>query len=669
MLLRDTRTILIAVVTPLIVFPAFVLLSRFAEKSDERRLEEATYEYAVTGSQAEWGRAQVEGALALDAADPDTLRAPANFVEIRTGEDPDSLLADGELALVVEAWSPEEYLASLDSADATGEVVPVRALQVRYRANSDISRTARDRLRERLGELRDLQRDSAFRAVGFPVELAAVARVSAENVATPEKEAGALLGVALTPFLLLLMLSGGSIVAADAISGEKERGTLETLLTTAVSRRQVVQAKLAAVIVVGLAVTLVNVANLAVYLGLGVFDLPTSLQVSVGPAEILLLLALFVPVTVLVASALLLLSGVSKSYKEYQIYFFPVFLAFFIPSLAAAMPGVELRSVVAVIPLAGVAVAVKEILVGGVDWVFAGVAFLSTGGLAAWMAGQTERSLSNERLISSAGPDEAEVLGGPALFPRRVLRWFGIMWVLLLVSSLWFGEALGVRGGVTFNLVGIFFGGSLLMLWRYRLPVRETLSWRMPHPTAWPAALIGAPSALVLGVSLGEVVNRYVFPIPDEVIRSFGQSIAPPDLALWQLVLFVAVFPGFFEEFAFRGLLLHGLRQRMKPAMAIALSALIFGFFHVSLFRIAPTAFLGLVFGLSVVLTGSIFPAMLWHFLNNAISLVGSSAGWIGEDFTLPGWAPAAAAGALALSIWMLWNWGPVRRRPRPDPG
>jgi sodium transport system permease protein len=370
-----------------------------------------------------------------------------------------------------------------------------------------------------------------------------------------------------------------------------------------------------------------------------------------------------------VASALLLLSGISKSYKEYQIYFFPLFLVFLVPSLAGFMPGVELRSVVAFLPLAGVAVAVKEILVGGVDWLFAGVALLSTGGLATWLAGRTERALSNERLISSAGPDEAEVLGGPGLFPRRVLRWFGIMWVALLITSLWFGEQLGVRGGIVLNLVGIFFGGSVLMLRQYRLPFRETMSWRLPHLSAWPATLIGAPSSLLLGIWLGSVVNQYVFPIPEEVLRSFGQSIAPPDLALWQLVLFVAVFPGFFEEFAFRGVLLHGLRQRMKPVGAVVLSGLIFGVFHVSLFRLAPTAWLGFVFGASVILTGSIFPAMLWHFLNNAISIVAGSRGFLSEDMTTPEWAPVAAAAGLALSMWMLWRWGPVRREARGDGG
>lgn len=688
MLLRDTRTILIAVVAPLVIFPAWIFISNMVERSEEERLEEAEYRYALVGSEAEWGRELVRAALALDAADPDTTRRPATFSEVDSPS-PDSALDAGELHLVVEALSPEEYAEALaaereeeegndapgegseagdgaaapaaDQAGAADAPPSVRALRLRYRAQSDFSRSARDRLESRLREAREARRDSVYRVRGFPVSVDQVAVLEDENVASAEKEAGAFLGLALTPFLLLLMLSGGSIVAADAISGEKERGTLETLLTTAATRREIVRAKQLAVLVVGVAVAVVNVANLAVYLGLGVLELPASLQVGLGPVQAGVLLLLFLPLALLVSAALLLLSGVSKSYKEYQIYFFPVFLAFLVPSLAALLPGIELRSAIALVPVAGVTVAVREVLVGGADWLFVGVAFLSTAGAAGGLAGWVERALSNERLISRSELDEADLVGGAALFPRHVLRWFLGFWVLFFVISLWFGEELGVRGQILVNLVGIFFGGTLLLLRRYRLPVREALSLRMPHPAVWVATLIGAPSALLVGIGLAEFVNTWVFPVPDEVLEAFGQALAGPELPLWQLILFLAVMPGIFEELAFRGVLLHGLRKRMGPwATALAVGA-VFGFFHVSLFRILPTAWLGVILAGVVLLSGSIWPAVVWHALNNAIALVPPTLGWVSEDFVPPPWAPSVALLGLGVSFWILWT---TRRVP-----
>ena len=688
MLLRDTRTVLIAVVAPLVVFPIFIFISLKVEKRDQRRLEEATYGYAVTGSRAEWADAVVTAALEVDPAPGDTTRAPVKF-EKRVPADPDSALAGAEIALVVEGldaveWRAvqEEERAREDSArkaqaeskggaaadtasapDEPPELDPlVPALRLKFRARSDYSRTARDRMEEHLRALRAQQRDSVFGASGFPVPLDSVAPLEDENVASAAREAGAFLGLALTPFLILLMLTGGSIVAADAIAGEKERGTLETLLTTAARRSDIVRAKMLAVIAVGLAVAVINVANLLFYLVIGILDLPTSLEVALGPLDLLALLLLFVPVTVLVAAALLLLSGISKSYKEYQIYFFPVFLVLLVPTLAAMLPGIELRSAVAFVPLAGVAVAVREIMVGSLDVPFVGVAFLSTGAVASLLAHRTERALSTERLISHSELEAADLTGGAALFPRHVLRWFLGLWVVLFVTSLWFGSGLDIRAQLAVNLLGIFLGGSLLMVRAYRLDVREVFALRAPPAAAWPAVVIGAPSALVLGIGLAELVNRYVFPVPTEVLESFGQALVGPDLPVWQIVFFLAVMPGILEELAFRGVLLHGVSRRFRPLATALVVGAVFGMFHVSLFRLIPTAWLGVVMAGVVLLTGSIYPAMLWHFLNNAVAIVPAEVGWIPEGFEVEPWLTGVAAVGFVVACWILWR----TRRPYP---
>ena len=674
MLLRDTRTLLIAVVAPLLILPAWILITRTVERSEERRLDDAEYRFAVTGSLSDWGRQQVVAALRLDASDPDTTRRAARFVEVPAGPEPDSALRAGEFHVLVEAMTWDEYQAtvaadraeaqdstSAEEAQAAPEPPPVRTIRLKYRALSDFSRNAEERLWDRLLELRRITRDSVYQASGFPVPVAAVAVAEGENVATAAREAGALLGLVLTPLLLLLMLSGGSIVAADAISGEKERGTLETLLTTAASRREIVRAKQLAVIVVGVVVAAVNAVNLAVYLGLGVVELPASLQISLSPAQAILVLLLFIPLAILVSAVLLLVSGASKSYREYQIYFFPVLVAFLVPSLAALLPGMELRSVIAVVPVAGISVAVREIMLGDVDWLFSGIAFAGTASLGLFLAGLTERTLSNERLISRSGMDEADFLGGEAVFPKHVFRWFLGMWVVFFVSSLWLGETIGLRGQVFLNLVVIFLGGSILVMRRYRLPVRETLSLRAPHPAAWVATVVGAPSALVVGLGLAELVNAYLFPVPQEVIEAFGQSLAGPQLPLWQMVLFLAVMPGVLEEIAFRGVLLHGVRRRFGPWATALVVGAIFGFFHVALFRIVPTAFLGVILASVVLLTRSLYPAILWHFLNNAAAVVPNALGWLPDEFSVPPWGTAVALFGLILAFWILVRTSPGR--------
>jgi sodium transport system permease protein len=261
--------------------------------------------------------------------------------------------------------------------------------------------------------------------------------------------------------------------------------------------------------------------------------------------------------------------------------------------------------------------------------------------------------LSSEALVTSADRDAADLTGGPALFPKRVARWFALMWVAIFTISA-AASSLDVRLQVLVNVVGIFLGGSLLMLRTYRLDPRRALSLRMPHPMVWLAVLVGAPSGLVVGLGVARLAS-YVLPVPTELIEQFGQSLFPADVPVWQMLLFIAVIPGICEEIAFRGLLLHGLRRRFRPVMLCLVVGAVFGLFHFALFRLASTAFLGVVLAAVTVLTGSIFPAMLWHAMNNGIAVVATMG--IQLDYVEAWWHPLVALVPFALSLWTMWRW------------
>ncbi len=641
-LVRDRRTVLVAVVAPLLLFPGMLVVNRLTGEADATRRLDTVYRYAVTGSDSAATAALVERARELppDTSDEDAVAESEagglQLARVLTGA-PDSLLAAGGLQLVVENTGP----------DSTG--VPV--LELRYRASSDLSRTAANRVSERLRRLRSLRRDSLFRASGLPVDRDQVLPLSSENVASAQREAGSFLGLVLPPVIVMLMLTGGSIVAADTLSGEKERGTLETLLTTAVSRREIVGAKALAIVLVGLVVTLINVLNLGVYVGLGLVDVPEGMAASVTGPSLLALLLLLLPVAALIAAVLLLTSGLARSYREYQLYFPVVFLVMLVPSAAGALPGLDLRSAVILVPVANIALALREVLAGRPDVLFGGLAALITGGAALWIGLMAEHTMSTERLLADTQADRAELVGGASLFPYRVLRWFGLLWVAFLAVSVWFGADLGVRGQILVNILGLFLGSALLMIRWYRLPLRQALALRPVHPLVWPAVLVGAPCALLTGIGLANLTGRFI-PVPDRVMEAFGQFVTPDGVGTVQLVLLLAVLPGICEEIAFRGILLYGLRRRLGPVtLALAVGG-IFGLFHVSLFRIVPTAYLGTILATVVILTGSIFPAMLWHALNNAVALLPASAGW--AQAPIPPWAYVLAAGGLVLSLVVL---------------
>jgi membrane protease YdiL (CAAX protease family) len=235
----------------------------------------------------------------------------------------------------------------------------------------------------------------------------------------------------------------------------------------------------------------------------------------------------------------------------------------------------------------------------------------------------------------------------------QVATWFAVMWALLLIVTLNLGEDFDIRGQLVINLVIVFLGGSLLFIRRFRLPPREVLSLRMPPASAWPAVVLGVPSALITGIGVFRISQWFV-PVPREVLEIFSQYLVPDTIPFWQLLPMMTLLPGICEEIAFRGVLLHSLRRHYSPVMAVLIAGLVFGLFHFSLFRLAPTAYLGVVLGIVTVLSGSIYPAMAWHALNNALGLAAGH--YELELDALPAYGYVLAAAGLAVSFWMLWS-------------
>ena len=108
-------------------------------------------------------------------------------------------------------------------------------------------------------------------------------------------------------------------------------------------------------------------------------------------------------------------------------------------------------------------------------------------------------------------------------------------------------------------------------------------------------------------------------------VRLEGPAAA---LASWRWFMVVlALVPGLWEELAFRGLILSNLQDRYRPWVAIAISSLLFGLFHISnlllrgldevIMEMVMAAVVSLAWGYAVVKTGSVIPAIASHYCIN----------------------------------------------------
>lgn len=649
-LVRDRRTVIFSIVLPLVVMPLFLFISTTIEKRRQERLEERTYSYAVAGEEAEAAREVVETALARPPA-TESGEQMARF-KLSPSGDPLADLREGELDVYVEQVRGERAreMAALDAEVAAGSApLDAPAIVLHFRSDSSVSSAAASRLQRALAKDRRERREQLLADRGLFVADTPLARVAMRDVASSSQTAGSRIARFLTVLVVFLMLMGGATVASDVIAGERERGTLETLLTTAASREEIVAAKLLVVFAVAVVIITVELAGILAYASLRIIDLPADYGAILTPANLAVLLLLYLPVGALVSTVLLLLSGYARGYKEAQLYFFPVVLLGAVIGAAPVLPGIDLRSAIAVVPIAGISVAVKEILVGEYDWPMIALAWFSTIGAAVAVAWRAAVLLKSEDFITGAAEDAAEAAGGRGRYRRHVLRWFAMMWVAVFALSSYQSQ-LDLRIQVAINVVGIFLGASLLMMWVYKLDPREVLRLNAIRPMGWLAVIVGAPSALVVGLGVAQIAG-YFLPVPRELLEQFGRQLFPEGVTIWQMLLFIAVLPGVCEEIAFRGMLLSGLQRRFKPVTLAIVVGVIFGLFHFTLFRLASTAFLGMLLAAVTLMTGSIFPAIVWHVLNNAVATLAAYSGYEGD---VPIWWSAVAVVPLAASLWVL---------------
>src|ERR1041385_1738619 len=388
MLVRARRTVVMAIVLPAVIMPLMLYAQKYSFEQREQFLFRTIYRYAITGESAGRIRSLItktRQSLAQEQGEePEQLRQ-FRFVETTTPDARASLTRD-EIQFYVEAGT-------------TSDTDHVPLIEVVYRGDRIASDTAHTRMMRLLSLARRQDSEMLLLDKGFPVNPKLVFATQDVNIASSGTVTGSLVGRFLTVFLVMMMFTGGAVTAMDIIAGEKERGTLETLLTTAAGRPEIVAAKQLAITVVAVIITLIQGLNFFLYIRLKVVPLPKNFDLHLPTGMALTLLFLFLPLAATVASVLLMISAYAKSYKEAQMYFFPVYLLGLLPSLASMMPGISLRSAIVAVPVANVSVAAREILMGRSDPLMIILTFAVMTATASYLMRASARMLSREDII------------------------------------------------------------------------------------------------------------------------------------------------------------------------------------------------------------------------------------------------------------------------------
>lgn len=358
-LLRDRKTLFFMVALPIVVFPLLFGGVIYFTSQAVSQAQTKTLTYAIVGE-------QYSPALVAEFKTVENLALKALPADISSEEQMKAAVIDGTFDFIIAI--PENYSASIESS---GQIV------FKIYLNDAELNSVQSRLSEIIDSFEEAFQRDAFARLGMDESqqktLLDPMIIEKVNVADEREKVGAMIGGMIPYILFLLCLQGAMLPAADIGAGEKERGTLETLLLSPISRTDIVMGKFFTIATAGAVSALVTVLSMAIWgviLSQGMaISFVSNFMASIGAVDVALVFLMLVPIVSMFAAILLSLSIYARSYKEAQGYMTPLVFVVIVPVIIAAVPGIELKGVWAWIPLTNVALAIKELIKGTMDYV------------------------------------------------------------------------------------------------------------------------------------------------------------------------------------------------------------------------------------------------------------------------------------------------------------
>jgi sodium transport system permease protein len=358
-LLRDRRTIMSMVVIPIVMFPLLTVgMGYFASMMLGKAKAETPRVMILGGEDSPQFLAQIH----------ETKR-----VEFVPGA-PDYAAQITDKRIQAAIMVPSGF----DSSLRTGAPSQVKIYFYEGEIRSSL---ASEYLQKFLSNLRDATIRLRLASHDLPASVLEPFSVTEQNVAPPEKVAGAALGGLVPYFVIILCFTGAMYPAMDLTAGEKERGTMETILCSPVSRTDLVLGKFLMVVTASLTTAILAISSMGLSLLYGQRFLSSgedSLHFSIGLKGIAAVFLMVLPLSVIFSAGLLAVSLFAKSYREAQSYVSPLTFVIILPAIVAILPGSELTVSTALIPILNTSLVSKEIVSGIYHWGYIALIFGSS---------------------------------------------------------------------------------------------------------------------------------------------------------------------------------------------------------------------------------------------------------------------------------------------------
>ena len=710
--LRDRRTIFAILVLPVLMYPLmgmmFLQITQFVQEhptkvlvigtanlpDDPKLIEEEHFSGEYCDSQE---RLLLDLVIepAQQEGNPEAARAAA-----------EKLIQSGDYNLVVEfpigfTGQLEKFYQQVDAARNEQEdqqLATIPSPRIFVDSTDDKSGIARRRVEKILNKWREEVIERIFSAGNMPLAASRPFELEELDIAREESRRVAVWSQMVPYLILLWSLVGAFYPAIDLCAGEKERGTMETLLSSPAGRGEIVAGKLLTIMTFSSTTSLLNLASIG-FTGFLVTSQMTSISPGLGeqfgaPPLITLLwmLVILIPVSLFFSGLTLAVASFARSTKEGQYYLAPLMLIS-LPLLTLTMlPSVDLTLGTSLIPITGAMLLLEALLEA--EYAMALQYALPVLGMTCFCCFLSIRWAIYQFNSESVLFRDSE-RWSLRLWLRQLARQRGdypgmgaaLSCALVILVLRFFANFIVTPSedwqsffslNILAQLVTIALPAIVLAFWLSRRPSRA-LRLSMPPLAVLPLVVLLAATLHPAMVMLGEWIQQ-LYPLSpasqqmQEVMAGLFEG-AP----LLAVILFLAVTPALCEELAFRGFIQTSLEQRLKPYTAILVTSFFFAVTHGMLQQSLSAFFGGIVIGVIAWRTGSILPCMLYHLTHNGILAVAMlltvehlesssilqfllESGDEGITYSLAAtWAGLAIAVVLAAGLWR------ITRRPSPQ--
>jgi sodium transport system permease protein len=584
--------------------------------------EEAAQQLANGGSeasehQAQW-RSTIQRELQARSADVLLWIAPRKMFHEKTSNE-----------------KPEDLPAEIEAASQS---TPLH-VQLFQNSASDQSRIAAGRVEAILG--RWYTANQARPELTIEQHTSEPFHYTASDLAPPE-QIQSQLWARILPFILFLWtLTGAFYAAVDGCAGEKERGTLEALLVTPSTRRQIVLGKLMTIMTFSLTSGLVNLIGT---IGTGLFvsaqlnAMGSQGGLSFGPPPLLALVWLLVgaiPIAALFSAISLAVAAFARSSKEGQHYLLPILMTCLPLLTLPLLPGVQMDLGLSLLPISGLMFWLRS-LIEGEYWTAARYTlpiFIVNGWCVylaiSWAVVQFQqesvlfRPVERFSFVAWFGSIIQRKHSWPTI--SQVVAVVGLIAILKLLLQAIAPRPMDWPGFAGHTLIVLCGAVALPAILLAVTSTRDPWQTLQLHGTTVPV-LVGTFAMAIcfhpLIVAFQQwVMELYPLTIDTAQMQSVLKNIVDGAPGMWAILLLMAVTPAVCEELAFRGFILSGLTKALKPVNAVVITAILFGAMHGLLQQSIVASAIGMILGFVALRTGSVWPCIVYHATHNGLTL------------------------------------------------